>query len=198
MARLPWLSWRWITITGTPRGRAPGRGGGGELVAARSAAGRRGDGRRAQLGAGGGGRLAPARRAGEDAEEWSDGEADARLEPGPRLSRSSSVHADLAAAAALAALNQYRAAALIEIGLGERQRLMDPQSGYATGALSTGAAGRRRTVAGGARDSDNFPRPWADRRDTGRPCCAAVGRRGISASSPVTDDGRRDRAAART
>jgi hypothetical protein len=39
------------------------------------------------------------------------------------------VHADFTAASALAATDQHRAAALIEIGLGQRERLVDPQPG---------------------------------------------------------------------
>jgi hypothetical protein len=39
------------------------------------------------------------------------------------------VHADLAAAAALAAPHQQRSAARIEVGLGKRERLADPQAG---------------------------------------------------------------------
>ena len=88
------------------------------------------DGRPARLGSRGGiGPRAPACRAGEDAEEWSDGKVDARLEPGLELSPAPGVHADFAAASALAATDQHRAAALIEIGLGERERLVDPQPG---------------------------------------------------------------------
>src|SRR4051794_15214335 len=33
-------------------------------------------------------------------------------------------------------------------------------------------------VAGRAHDGNDFPRLWADRRDSGDPCCAAVDRRG--------------------
>ena len=46
-----------------------------------------------------------------------------QLLPGPL------VHADLAAAAALAAAHEQRAAAGVEVGLGERERLVDPQPG---------------------------------------------------------------------
>ena len=51
------------------------------------------------------------------------------LEPGRELLPGPVVHADLAAAAALAAPDQQRAAARIEVGLGERERLVDAQPG---------------------------------------------------------------------
>lgn len=45
------------------------------------------------------------------------------LVPAPR------VHTDLAATSALAATHEQRAAPIIEIGLGEGQRFLDPQPG---------------------------------------------------------------------
>jgi hypothetical protein len=39
------------------------------------------------------------------------------------------VHADFAAAAALAAADEQRAAAMVEVGLAKRQRFCDPQPG---------------------------------------------------------------------
>ncbi len=51
------------------------------------------------------------------------------LEPGSELLQAPFVHADLAAAAALAVADQDRAAARVEVALGERERLLDPQPG---------------------------------------------------------------------
>ena len=56
-------------------------------------------------------------------------ELDSRLEPWPQLGPAPCVHADLAAASALAATDQHCAAALIEISLSERERLVDTQPG---------------------------------------------------------------------
>src|SRR5829696_10387731 len=53
---------------------------------------------------------------------------DSRLEPGRELFEGPVVHADLAAAAALAAAHQQRSAARVQVGLGERERLADTQA----------------------------------------------------------------------
>jgi hypothetical protein len=83
-----------------------------------------------QLRAGGGGRpWAPARGAVDDAEQRSDRRLDPRLEPGLKLLPGPVVHADLAAAAALAAPDKQRPAPRIQVGLGERERLVDAQPG---------------------------------------------------------------------
>ena len=59
-----------------------------------------------------------------------DGKLEARSSSqGCSSSQAHVVHADLAAASALAAADEQRAAALIEIGLGERERLVDAQPG---------------------------------------------------------------------
>jgi hypothetical protein len=64
-----------------------------------------------------------------DAEQRTDRELAPQLDPGLKLFPSPRVHADLASAPALAAPDERRAAALIEIGFGQRQRLLDTQSG---------------------------------------------------------------------
>jgi hypothetical protein len=88
------------------------------------------DRRPAKVGSGGGaGPVVTARRARENAEERPDGKFDSRLEPRLELGPSPCAHADLATASALAATNQHCAATLIEIGLGERERLLDAQPG---------------------------------------------------------------------
>src|SRR5688572_676543 len=84
----------------------------------------------AQLRAGRGGRPgAPARRAVDDAEHRSDWQLDARLQPRYEPLPGPVVHADLTAAAALAAPHQQRAATRVQVGLGERERLADAQAG---------------------------------------------------------------------
>src|SRR4051794_28290120 len=73
-----------------------------------------------QLRARRGGRPRPsARRSADHAEQRSDGQRDARLEPRRELLPGPVVHADLAAATALAAADEQRSAAGVEVGLGE-------------------------------------------------------------------------------
>jgi hypothetical protein len=78
---------------------------------------------------GGGSPRPSARGAVDDAEQRSDRELDARLEPGRELLPGPVVHGDLAAAAALAAPYQQRTATRVQVGLGERERLADAQTG---------------------------------------------------------------------
>jgi hypothetical protein len=82
----------------------------------------------AQFRAGGAGCPRPsACRTVDDAEQRSDRQLDPGLEPWFELLPRPVVHPDLAAAATLAAPHQQRTAARIEVGLGERERLADPQ-----------------------------------------------------------------------
>jgi hypothetical protein len=84
----------------------------------------------AELGAGGRGcPRSAAGRSVDDAEQRADGKLNAELEPGLEFLPAPVVHADFAAASALAAADEQRAAALIEIGLGERERFVDAQPG---------------------------------------------------------------------
>ena len=71
----------------------------------------------------------PPCRAGDDAEQRSDRQLHPRLDPGLKLLPRPVVHPDLAASPALAAPYQQRAAARVQVGLGERERLVDPQAG---------------------------------------------------------------------
>jgi hypothetical protein len=100
--------------------------------------------------------LAAARRSGQDAEQRPDGKLYPRLEPGLQLGPAPRVHADLAAASALAAPHEHGAAALIEIGLGKRERLVDAQpcapQDHDQPAQSTAV----RTVTGPAHDGDDL------------------------------------------
>jgi hypothetical protein len=71
--------------------------------------------------------VAPTSRAVDDAQQSTDRELGPQLEPGPQFFPSPRVQADLAAAPTLAVPDQERAAALIEIALGQSKRLMNPQ-----------------------------------------------------------------------
>src|SRR5215210_1018606 len=86
-------------------------------------------GNAAQFRAGGAGCPRPsACRTADDAEQRSDRQLDSGLEPWFELLPGPVVHPHLAAAAALAASDQQRSAAPVEVGLGERERLADPQA----------------------------------------------------------------------
>ena len=97
-----------------------------------------------QLGAGGGGRpRPPARGTGDDAEHRSDRQLHPRVQPRLKLLERPVVHADLAPAAALAAADEERPAARVEVGLGERERLVDAQAGAPDHGCRSGTAGER-------------------------------------------------------
>jgi hypothetical protein len=84
----------------------------------------------AQFRAGGAGCPRPsACRTVDDAERRSDRQIDPGLEPRFELLPGPVVHSHLAAAAALAAPYQQRSAARVEVGLGQGERLADPQAG---------------------------------------------------------------------
>src|SRR5918992_6194688 len=79
-----------------------------------------------ELGAGRGGRPRTSeRRAADDAEQRPDWEFDADVQPWLDLLPAPVVHADLAAAAAFATTDEKRAAAWVEIGLADSERLVD-------------------------------------------------------------------------
>lgn len=65
----------------------------------------------------------------QHAEQRPDGDRRAQLQPRLELLSPPPVHADLAAFAALAMADQDRASAWVQVALGQRQRLHDPQSG---------------------------------------------------------------------
>jgi hypothetical protein len=68
-------------------------------------------------------------RAVDDAEQRADRELAPHVKSGLELFPSPCVHADLATAPALAAPDQQRATALIEIAFGESERFLDAQPG---------------------------------------------------------------------
>ncbi len=72
---------------------------------------------------------AATRRSVQDAEERSDWEVLAQLDPWLQLLPRPAIHSDLAAFAAFALAHQDRAATWIKVSLGERERLTDPQTG---------------------------------------------------------------------
>jgi hypothetical protein len=76
-----------------------------------------------------GGPCAPARAAVKRAEERTDRHLFTRFQPGLDVFEAPGVHADLAPASALAATHQDRAAARVEVELGQRQCLLDAQPG---------------------------------------------------------------------
>src|SRR5215210_4327189 len=130
MPRLVWPSWRWMMISGTPS-RAISTacawrswcGAKRRRTPAWRATRRSSD--RAAAAAHGRPRVAPL----TTQNSGPTGSSTRGLEPGRELLPGPVVHADLAAAAALAAPHQQRAAARVQVGLGERERLADPQAG---------------------------------------------------------------------
>ena len=78
---------------------------------------------------GAGGPRAPAGTAVQHAEQRADRHLLAGLQPGLDVLEAPDVHADLAPASALAATHQDRAAARVEVELGQRQRFLDAQPG---------------------------------------------------------------------
>ena len=76
---------------------------------------------------GGVGPVMAMRRTVDDAEQRPDGKPDSQLEPRLELLPAPRVHADLAAASALAAPDEQRAPAVIKVGFGKRKRLLDAQ-----------------------------------------------------------------------
>src|SRR5204862_4481170 len=91
-----------------------------------------------------------------DAEERADGPGGARLEPGRQLVPRPAIHADLAPSAALAATYEYRPTTAVEIALGERQRLADPESRPPEDDHEAPQAQPVPSTARGAHDSNNL------------------------------------------
>ena len=123
-----WLSWRWIMLTGTPSRASSTACAWRSWCGAKRrripawAASRRNS--TAHVGARPG---PPAGRAVDDAEQRPDRELDAGGEPRAQLLPAPGVHADLAAAAALAVAHEQRPAPRVEVALAERERLLDAQ-----------------------------------------------------------------------
>src|ERR687885_2204738 len=119
-----------MTISGTPSRAISTACRVTELIRREPTAHARPDGGLAQLGAGSARRpRTSAGRAGRDAQQRADRELEARGEPGLQLLPGPVVHADLAAAAALAAAHEQRAAPRVEVGFAERERFVDAEPG---------------------------------------------------------------------
>ena len=78
------------------------------------------------------------------------------LKPGLKLLEAPRVHADLATSSALAVPDQQRAAALIEIGLAERERFLDAHSSSPQDHDQTAQSTAVRVVTGRAHDGDDL------------------------------------------
>lgn len=127
-----------------------------------------------------------------------DRQLDPRVKPGLEPLPSPVVRADLAAAAALASPHQLRAAARVQVGFGERERLADAQAGTPQHDDQAAQAAAVYTVAGVAHHGDDLLDRVGGRRGSASPCCAAACGRGTAAAWRVSGGGRRRRAAART
>ena len=109
--------------------------------------------------AGAGGRTRPASTARltvDDAQQRPDGQLDPDVEPRLQFVPAPGVHADLAPAAALAAPDEQRAAALVKIGLGERERFVDAQPCAPQDDDQRAEPAAVRIATGGAHRSDDF------------------------------------------
>src|SRR4051812_9820281 len=160
MPRLLWPSWRWMTMSGTPS-RAISTAcawrswcGANRRRTPAAAAVRRSCARAAAVAQG-----SASRRPVDDAEQRTDGEVDAEVQPRLELSPAPVVHADLSALSALAAADEQRAASLIEVRLGERERFLDAQPGSPEDhdqSAQPAAVGRHRPLASPAMISSTF------------------------------------------
>jgi hypothetical protein len=108
-----------------------------------------------------------------NAEQWSDRQLDAHLEPGGELLPGPVVHADLAAAAALAAAHEQRSAPRIQVGFGERECLVNPQASAPEHDDQPAQPAPVDAVAGVAHHRDDL----LDRRRIGRVADPLVARR---------------------
>jgi hypothetical protein len=77
-------------------------------------------------------------------------------EPRLRFVPCPGVHADLAPAAALAAADEQGAAPLIEVGFGECEGFVEPETGSPENHDETAEPSAVRGVAGGAHDGDDL------------------------------------------
>src|SRR4051794_549628 len=145
-----------------------------------------------ELGARGAGRpCAAAGRAGRDAQQRTDWKVDARGEPWLELLPGPVVHADLAAATALAAAHEQRAAPRIKVRLAEGEGLVDPQARAPQHDDERAQPRRMKPAAGVSHDGDDLGHGgWV-----GRVALALVA--GRAPSVEARHGGRRPRAAGR-
>src|SRR3954466_4651107 len=195
MPRLLWPSWLWMTMSGTPScaistawaGAFVAAGNAGERLRSPACDAARHARRRATSSSAG--------RAVDDAEQLGDRELEAHIDPTLQVLPGSLVHTDLAPAPALAAAHEQGPATLVEVGLVERQRLVNPQARAPQHDDQPAQAATVAPVAGSAHDRDDL----LDGRRVGRvaatPCFVADGRRGTPAAWRATADDQRHRAA---
>jgi len=72
------------------------------------------------------GPVSPARGSGDDAEQRSNRELEACVEPRLELLPAPCVHTDFAAPSALAVVDEQRATPLVKVGFAQRERSLDP------------------------------------------------------------------------
>ena len=161
--RFEWPSCLCMTFSGCPR--APARlrerdGAGAE----RSACGRRPGLRAGAAPAHAGLRpRPPAGRAGDDAEQRTGWQLEPLRGPRTEVLPAPVVHPTWPAVA-LAAADQQRAAARVEVALVEVERLLDPQAARARARRSARASDRPRDRRPGGASPPRSPRRWAGRR----------------------------------
>jgi hypothetical protein len=102
------------------------------------------------------------------------------------------VHADLSPAPALAATHRYGAAARVEIGLGERQRLADPQSGTPQHDDQAAQALPVNGVASGGRSAWKLLGPFVERPVAASPK-GQPRRRAVTADRAAAEHGKHQR-----
>ena len=119
-----------------------------------------------------------ARRAADDAEHGADRQLAPNVEPRPQLLACPLVHADLTTASALAAAHEQRATPVVEIGLVERQCLVDTQPRSPEHDDQAAQAAPMPPVAGSAHDFDDLLHCRADPPGSAGPCLAAGDRCG--------------------
>jgi hypothetical protein len=132
---------------------------------------------------------ASAGRTGRDAQQRTDREVGAGVEPGLKLFPGPVVHADLAPATALPAAHEQRAAPRSEVGLAEREGFVDAQAGSPQHHDERAQARRMQTRAGVPHHGNDL----SDGRRVGRVPLALVAR--PAPGVEARQRGRRSRAA---
>ncbi len=105
---------------------------------------------------GGVGPVPAARCPGDDAQQRSDWELEPCVKPWLQLLPAPRVHADFAAASALAVTNEQRSPSLIEVGFSERERFLDAQAGTPQDYDQASQPLPMRAVAGCAHHGDDL------------------------------------------
>jgi hypothetical protein len=121
------------------------------------------------------------RRTVDDAPQRPDRQRGPDLEPRLKLLPAPAVHPDLAATAALASAHNDGAATWIQIGLGKRKCLADPQSGSPKNDDQRAQPRAICPVVSSAHDGDDF----LDRRRVRRVTQTFIPRRGVPGDSPA-------------